>query len=186
MGKLYRLKHQQSGDLPWWLHSCASIPGGVTRIQINASINKRPGCDIEEINSDSNYTDKSVGLQKTPSNITKNNCKTVKPSVEQEKSKTKLHRLQHQQSGVLPRWLENSAPVPEEILRIQRNSSVNKLQDSEGEKSAEGVQRTTSNASIHKPRESDGHSKTAKEYKECGLIPQSINYKVQTQVARNQ
>ena len=166
VGKLYRLRHQQSGELPWWLDSCASIPEGITRIQSNASINKLPGCDVEERISDSSYTDKSVGLQKTPSNMSLNNCNkshydTVKPSVEEEKSKTKLYRLRHQQSGELPWWLDNSAPVPEGILRIQSNSSVNKLQDSEGEKSAEGVQRITSNASIHKPRDSDGESKTA-------------------------
>jgi len=167
VGKLYRLRHQQSGELPWWLDSCASIPEGVTRIQSNASINKLTGCDVEERSSDSNYTDKSVGLQKTPSNLSLNNCSkshydTGKPSVEEEKSKTKLHRLRHQQSGELPWWLDNSAPVPEGILRIQSNSSVNKLQDSVGEKSAEGVQRTTSSASIHTPRESDGDRKTAK------------------------
>ena len=166
VGKLYRLRHEQSGELPWWLDSCASIPEGVTRIQSNASINKLSGCDIEERSSDSNYTDRSVGLQKTPSNMSLNNCSkshynTGKPSVEEEKSKTKLHRLRHQQSGELPWWLDNNAPVPEGVLRIQSNSSVNKLQDSEGEKSAEGVQKTTSNASVHKPRESDGESKTA-------------------------
>ena len=166
VGKLYRLRHQQSGELPWWLDSCASIPEGVMRIPSNASINKLPGCDVGERSSDSNYTDKFVGLQKTLSNMSLNNCHkshydTGKPSVEEEKSKTKLHRLRHQQSGELPWWLDNSAPVPEGILRIQSNSSVNKLQDSEGEKSAEEVQRTTSNASIHKPGESDGESKRA-------------------------
>jgi len=166
VGKLYRLRHQQSGELPWWLDSCASIPEGVTRIHSNASINKLPGCDVEERSSDSNYTDKSVGLQKTPSNLSLNNCNnshydTGQPCVEEEKLKTKLHRLRHQQSGELPWWLDNSVPVPEGIQRIQSNSSVNKLQVSEREKSAEGVQRTTSNASIHKPRESDGESKTA-------------------------
>ena len=166
VGKLYKLRRQQSGELPWWLDSCASIPDGVMRIQSNASINKLPGCDIEERSSDSNYTDKPVGLQKTPSNMSlrnfnKSHCDTGKLSVEEEKSKTKLHRLRHQQSGELPWWLDNSAPVPEGILRIQSNSSVNKLQDSEGENTTEEVQRTTSNASIHKPRESDGERKTA-------------------------
>jgi len=166
VGKLYRLRHQQSGELPWWLDSCASIPEGVMRVHSNASINKLPGCGVEERSSDSNYTDKSAGLQKTPSNLSLNNCSksrydTGQPCVEEGKSRTKLHRLRHQQSGELPWWLDNSAPVPEGILRIQSNSSVNKLQDLEGEKNAEGVQRTTSNASIHKPRESDGESKIA-------------------------
>jgi hypothetical protein len=165
VGKLCRLRHQHSGELPWWLDSCAPIPDGVKRIQSNTSINKLPSSDIKERNSDSNYTIKSVGLQKTPSNLSLNKCTnsyygTGTPSVE-EQSKIKLHTLRHQQSGELPWWLDNSAPVPEGVLRIQSSSSINKLQESEGEKSAEGVQNTTSIASINKPRESDGENKTA-------------------------
>jgi hypothetical protein len=165
IGKLYRLRHQQSGELPWWLDSSAPIPEGVKRIQSNTSINKLPSSDKEERSTDSNYTNKSVGLQKTPSNLSLNKSNnshdgTGKPSVDEE-SKTKLHRLRHQQSGELPWWLDNSAPVPEGVLRIQSNSSINKLQDSEGEKSAEGFQSTTGNASINKRRESDGENNTA-------------------------
>jgi hypothetical protein len=165
-GKLHRLRHQQSGELPWWLDNCAPVPEGVQRIQSNTSLNKLPCSDMEERGSDSNYADKSVGLQKTPSNLSLNKYTTSHyadgiPSVEEEKSKTKLHRLRHQQSGELPWWLDNNAAVPEGVLRIQSNSSINKLQDNEGEKNVEGVQRTTNNALINKPQEYDGENKTA-------------------------
>lgn len=163
-GKLHRLRHQQSGELPWWLDSSAPVPEGVKRIQSNTSINKLRDPDAEVESSEAKKTEKSDGVQKTPSSISlrkgdNSDHDAGKPPVGDDKARTKLYRVRHQQSGELPWWLDNSAPVPEGVQRIQSNSSINKLQDSDGEKSAEGVLRIKSSASINKLQDSDGDGK---------------------------
>ncbi|XP_033606352.1 uncharacterized protein LOC111861799 isoform X3 [Cryptotermes secundus] len=162
--KLHRLRHQQSGELPWWLDSSAPVPEGVERIQDNTSINKVRDSDTEFKNSN-NHTDKSNGVWRTPSNLSLNKSTysdydSGNSGMGDENTKTKFHRLRHQQSGELPWWLDSSAPVPEGVQRIHSNSSINKLQDSDGEKTSGVVQRMKSNISINKLQDSDGDNKT--------------------------
>jgi hypothetical protein len=160
-GKIHRIRHQRSGEMPWWLDSGAPVPEGVMRIQSNTSINKLHDSDTEASNAE-----KSGGALKNPSNVSLNkdsnsDYDSGKPPVGDEKVKTKLYRLRHQQSGELPWWLDSSAPIPEGVQRIHSNSSINKIQDSDGERNSEEVQRIKSNASINKLQDSDGDSKTS-------------------------
>jgi hypothetical protein len=166
--KLNKLRHQQSGELPWWLDSSAPVPEGVIRVQSNTSVNKLHHLDAESKNSNYN-TDKSDGLQRTPSNKSLN--KSTSSDYDSGKSgtgdgnvKTKFIRLQHQQSGELPWWLDSSAPVPEGVQRIHSNSSINKLQDSDGDsKTIQGVQRIRSNSSLNKLQSSGSDSRKSTE-----------------------
>jgi hypothetical protein len=167
-GKLNQLRHQQSGELPWWLDSSAPVPEGVKRIQSNTSVNKLHDLDAEISNS--NYrTDKSDGVQRTPSNkslnkSTNSDYDSGKSGTGDENVKTKFIRLQHQQSGELPWWLDSSAPVPEGVQRIHSNSSINKLQDSDGDnKTIQGVQRIRSNPSLNKLQSSGSDSRKSTE-----------------------
>ncbi|XP_021938953.1 uncharacterized protein LOC110839246 isoform X2 [Zootermopsis nevadensis] len=164
-GKFHSLRHQQSGELPWWLDSSAPVPEGVKRIQSNTSVNKLHDSDAEVEGSEVKKTEKSDGLQKTPSSISlrkgiSSDRDAGKPPVGDEKTNTRLYRLRHQQSGELPWWLDNNAPIPEGVQRIQSNSSINKLQDSGGEKSSDGIQRIKSSASVNKLQDSDGDGGT--------------------------
>jgi hypothetical protein len=163
--KLHRLRHQQSGELPWWLDSSAPVPEGIKRIESNTSVNKLQDPVAEVENSQANRTEKSEGVQKTPSSISlrkgaNSDSDIRKPPVGEEKTSSKLYRLQHQQSGELPWWLDNNAPVPEGVQRIQSSSSVDKLQACDSEKGAEEIQRIRSSASINKHQDSDGDDKT--------------------------
>jgi hypothetical protein len=166
-GKFHRLRHQQSGELPWWLDSSAPVPEGIERIRSNTSINKLHDSDGDVKNSEARSTEKSDGLQKTPSNVSlkkgaNSHCDAGNLVADEKVNTAKLYRLQHQQSGELPWWLDSSAPIPDGVQRIQSNSSINKLQESDGEKSTVGVQRMKSGVSINKLQDSDGDGKTTK------------------------
>lgn len=157
--KSYKISHQQSGELPWWYNSNEALEG-VKRIQSNSSANKLQGDEKAEVN-----IDKSEVVQKTSGGtsshqkkISESDASTVPVGVENKKEK--LNRLRHQQSGELPWWLDSSAPVPEGVQRIHSNSSINKLQDSDGEKTAGVVQKMKSNISINTLQDSDGNNKT--------------------------
>jgi hypothetical protein len=157
-GKLNKLRHQQSGELPWWLDNSAPLPEGVTRIQSNTSVNK-----LQDLDSEIN--DKSDGVQRTSSNIslnksTNSDYDSGKSGTGDENVKTTFKRLQHQQSGDLPWWLDSSASVPEGVQRIHSNSSINKLQESfEDNRTTQGVQRIRSSSSLNKLQSSGTGSK---------------------------
>ncbi|PSN57950.1 hypothetical protein C0J52_00257, partial [Blattella germanica] len=158
--KLHKIRHQQSGELPWWLDNSAAVPEGVKRNESNSSVNKLLDSDGDSKRSDVESSDKSQGIQKTSSSssITKSRSSDQdvgKPPTGGDKTKRKLHRIRHQPSGELPWWLDNNATMPEGVQRIESNSSVNKLLDSD----ADGVQRVPSNASINKLQDSDTDSK---------------------------
>ncbi|KAJ4432244.1 hypothetical protein ANN_20860 [Periplaneta americana] len=164
--KIHRIRHQQSGELPWWLDSNSSVPEGIKKVESNSSINKLLSADNEEIkDSKVKGTDKELSIQKTPSSTSLNKGKQSdhdigKTPIEEDFTRKKFNKLRHQQSGELPWWLDNNAPIPEGVQRIQSNSSINKLVDSDGEsKKADGVQRIKSNASINKLQDSDSDSK---------------------------
>jgi hypothetical protein len=162
--QLYRLRHQESGELPWWLDSSAPVPEGVKRIQSNTSVNKLNDLDanVKKCNS---HNGESDGVQRTSSNISINksthsdydSCKT---GTDDDNVKATFQRLQHQQSGELPWWLDSSAPVPEGIQRFHSNSSINKLQDSDEEKTAGMVRRKKSNVSINRVQDCVGDKTT--------------------------
>ncbi|XP_069689274.1 platelet binding protein GspB isoform X3 [Periplaneta americana] len=163
--KIHRIRHQQSGELPWWLDSNSSVPEGIKKVESNSSINKLLNADNEEIkDSKVKGTDKELSIQKTPSSTSLNKGKQsdhdIGKTPMEDSTRKKFNKLRHQQSGELPWWLDNNAPIPEGVQRIHSNSSINKLVDSDGEsKKADGVQRIKSNASINKLQDSDSDSK---------------------------
>jgi hypothetical protein len=161
--KSYKISQQQSGELPSWYNN-SEVLEGVKRIQSNSSVNKLQGDEKADVN-----TDKSEVFQKTSggtslhqNKFSETDASAVNMGV--ENTKEKLNRLRHQQSGELPWWLDSSAPVPEGVQRIQSNSSINKLQDSDGNnKTTLGVQRIRSNSSVNKLQSSDSDSKKSAE-----------------------
>ncbi|KAJ9577741.1 hypothetical protein L9F63_005661, partial [Diploptera punctata] len=176
--KLYKIKHQQSGELPWWLDNNSSVPEGVVRNVSNSSVNKLVDSDVDNMKTESENSDKTHRIQKTSSNSSLSKGKDSdqdlgKPPTGEDKKKRKIFRIKHQNSGELPWWLDNNAPLPEGVQRIQSNTSANKLLDSDGEskksvlnkdsdsdsKRTGEIKRIKSNTSVKKLLGSDSDSK---------------------------